>query len=273
MQVPTGRYIDMKSTKRQRNLYEPGIDRASAKPYKLSRSALELFVDCPRCFYIDRRLGVGRPPGFPFNLNSAVDQLLKKEFDLYRIKALPHPLMLENGVEAIPFAHPSLEKWRENFVGIQHLHHPTNLMITGAVDDIWVNSDDELIVVDYKSTAKKEDILELNQAWHGGYKRQMEVYQWLLRQIGFKVSPTAYWVYANGDTAKASFDAKLHFRMTVIAYAGDDSWVEPEILRAKACLDSPELPKASEECGYCNYRQAAMEVEQSVAAKILEKDS
>jgi len=50
--------------------------------FKLSRSKIDLFLQCPRCFYLDRRMGVGRPPGFPFALNSAVDKLLKKEFDI-----------------------------------------------------------------------------------------------------------------------------------------------------------------------------------------------
>ena len=53
---------------------------ASKDPFKLSRSKIDLFFECPKCFYLDRRLGVGRPPGFPFSLNSAVDGLLKKEF-------------------------------------------------------------------------------------------------------------------------------------------------------------------------------------------------
>ena len=48
--------------------------------YKISRSKVEFFLNCKRCFYLDRRLNVKRPPGFPFNLNSAVDNLLKKEF-------------------------------------------------------------------------------------------------------------------------------------------------------------------------------------------------
>ena len=49
--------------------------------YKLSRSKVDFFLNCPRCFYIDRRLGINQPSGFPFNLNSAVDNLLKNEFD------------------------------------------------------------------------------------------------------------------------------------------------------------------------------------------------
>ena len=63
--------------KRTRNLFDP----TSKEPFRLSRSKIDLFISCPRCFYQDRRLGVAQPPGYPFNLNSAVDTLLKKEFD------------------------------------------------------------------------------------------------------------------------------------------------------------------------------------------------
>lgn len=246
----------MKNPKRTRNLYSS----AETKPYKLSRSAIELFVDCPKCFYIDRKLGVGRPPGFPFNINSAVDSLLKKEFDHYRANKEPHPLMVTNGVEAIPFAHPDLDKWRENFVGVQCHHPSTNFIITGAVDDVWVNSAGELIVVDYKATAKNDDITLLDQEWHGGYKRQMEIYQWLLRQVGFAVSNTGYWVYANGDKSRERFDATMHFRMTVIAYEGSDNWVETRIQEIKKCLDGNTIPEANSECAYCAYRAAAKDV-------------
>ncbi|MEE8236065.1 MAG: hypothetical protein V3R53_04660, partial [Gammaproteobacteria bacterium] len=81
---------------RVRNMYQPG----SAQPFKLSRSKIDLFIECPRCFYVDRRLGTGRPPGFPFNLNLAVDRLLKAEFDTHRVAGTAHPLLEQYGVDA-----------------------------------------------------------------------------------------------------------------------------------------------------------------------------
>ncbi|SVE07808.1 uncharacterized protein METZ01_LOCUS460662, partial [marine metagenome] len=206
---------------RSRNLYAPGAE----KPFKLSRSKIDLFVKCPRCFYIDRRLGTGQPPGFPFNLNSAVDTLLKAEFDIHREAGTQHPLLEKYGVDARPVAHDQLDEWRENFKGVQFLHTPTNLIITGAIDDLWQDSEGEYVVVDYKATSKKERITALEQDWHRGYKRQLEVYQWLLRKNGYAVSDTAYWVYCNGQKDRASFAAKLEFDVTLIAYEGDDSWV------------------------------------------------
>ena len=54
--------------KRSRNIYSPNQE----KPFKLSRSKVESFMSCERCFYLDRRLGINQVPGFPFNINLAV---------------------------------------------------------------------------------------------------------------------------------------------------------------------------------------------------------
>lgn len=222
---------------RKSTLYSP----AGTEPFKLSRSKIELFLKCPRTFYLDRRLGV-KTPGMPgFSLNSAVDTLLKKEFDAYRKKQQPHPLMVENHIVAVPFAHPDMDTWRENFKGVQFLHKPTNFLVTGAVDDIWINGKGELHVVDYKSTSTKEAIT-LDDKYKDGYKRQMEVYQWLLRNNGFKVSTIAYFFYVNGLKTPKKFAAKLKFEEQIIPYVGDDSWVEPTLLQIKSCLDSDKLP-------------------------------
>jgi len=112
--------------------------------------------------------------------------------------------------------------------------------------------------VDYKATSKNKEITALDEAWQDGYKRQMEVYQWLLRQNGYKVSDTGYFVYCNGKTDCAAFDAKLEFDVTVIGYEGKDDWVEKTIVAAKECLEG-ELPEAGEECDFCCYVKAVGE--------------
>jgi len=237
------------TAQRVKGLYDP----ASSDPFKLSRSKIDLSLECPRCFYYDRRLGVGRPPGFPFALNSAVDHLLKAEFDIHRANGTKHPLIEKYGVDARPIPHEQLEKWRHNFTGIQHLHSATNFLVFGAIDDLWQTPDGEYIVVDYKATSKAEDITELNKEWQKGYKRQMEVYQWLLRKNGLKVSSTGYFVYCNGKSDRKAFDAKLDFDITLIPYTGDDSWVEQALLDAHKCLNSDLPPASKPECDYCSY--------------------
>ena len=227
----------------------------SDEPFKISRSKIDLFLNCPRCFYLDRRLGVGQPPGYPFNLNTAVDTLLKKEFDLHRADSTAHPLMKAYGIDLVPFQHEMMDEWRENFKGVQFLHKLTNLIITGAVDDLWVDKKGVVSVVDYKSTSKTTEV-NLDAEWQIGYKRQMEVYQWLMRRSGFKVSDTGYFVYCNGITDKEAFDAKLEFNIKIIPYTGNDYWVEDTVINAKKCLMADEIPESGRDCDYCKYIEA-----------------
>ena len=116
-------------------------------------------MKCQLCFYLQYRLGIPPPSCPPFTLNLAVDELLKREFDICREKGEPHPLMEDYGIDAVPWPdlieHPD---WRNNFKGIRHLHASTNLDVFGSVDDIWVNEQGELIVVDYKATSRAGEI-------------------------------------------------------------------------------------------------------------------
>lgn len=223
----------------------------------MSRTRIDRFFECPRCFYLDRRLGVDRPPGFPFTLNAAVDHLLKKEFDAHRVKKTTHPLMRRYGVDAVPFQHPEIDRWRDSLcAGVEYFHPATNFLLTGGVDDVWVNLAGELIVVDYKATSKDGEV-NLNAVWQDGYKRQMEFYQWLLRRNGFKVSSVGYFVYVNGRRDVEAFDGKLEFDVSLLPYSGDDSWVEGVVLAARRCLDSSSLPPAAANCDFCRYRVSA----------------
>lgn len=234
------------------------FDSSSKEPFKISRSKIDLFLECPRCFYLDARLGIKRPSMPPFTLNSAVDHLLKKEFDLHRAEKEAHPLMKKYKINAVPFQHPDLEKWRHNFTGIRFVHQPTNLLVFGAVDDVWIDAQNELNIVDYKATAKDEVVDKLaDTRWHDQYRRQMEVYQWLFRQNGFKVSAIGYFVYVNAYKDRKAFDGKLEFDVRIISYKGDESWVEETLAAAKKCLLSETIPQIGELCEYCPYREAA----------------
>mgnify|MGYP001608748704 CR=1 FL=1 len=248
--------------RRVRNLYDP----KAKTPFRLSRSKIDAFLKCPRCFYLDRRLGVGQPPGFPFNLNSAVDALLKKEFDIHRAGQTQHPLMKAYGISAVPYADDRMDEWRDALRGGVVFHHEkSNFLVTGGVDDIWINDDGELHIVDYKATSKDGEV-SLDAEWQIGYKRQAEVYQWLLRKNGFKVSDIAYFVYCNGKTDRKSFDGKLEFDISVIPYKGDHTWVEGVLCEAKNCLDGDEIPPVGEACEYCAYRKATRDVQQEFEA-------
>jgi len=229
--------------------------------WKLSRSKLDMFLSCPRCFYLDNKLGIKRPDTPPFLINSAVDAQLKREFDFHRANGSKHALQEEYGIDAIPAKHEKIDEWRENFVGVQFVDKKTGMTIAGAIDDLWINSEGEYIVVDYKATAKDKPITELDpeSSFHDSYKKQMEVYQWLLRKNGLKVSNIGYFVYCTGKRDQKSFDGVIEFNIKLIPYKGDDSWVERAITDAHKCLNNDQIPPCTPTCDYCAYTTATNE--------------
>ncbi len=245
--------------KRNRNIFDP----ASKEPYELSRTKLDMFLECPRCFYLDRRLGIDRPAGYPLSLNTAVDALLKREFDIHRRQKSRPPLLKEHGVEAVPFSHEKIEEWRDaRNGGVKYFHPKTNFILKGAIDDLWINPKGELLVVEYKATAKSGPV-SIDEDWQESYKRQIEFYQWLLRKNKFEVSDLGYFVYCNGLTDKELFDKKIEFEVSILPYEGRDDWVEGTLIAAKECLMSDTLPYPDPGCDYCRYRAASRQYELS----------
>ena len=203
----------------------------------------------------------------PFTLNTAVDNLCKNEFDFYREKQEPHPLFIEHNIEAVPFKHENMDKWRNNFQGISYFNEETDVHFYGAVDDVWVKKDGELILSDVKSTSKNN--FDWDETWKKyeypkGYKRQLEMYQWLFRKNGFKVSNTAYLVYYNGLKNEPMFNQTLKFDLHLIRLDCDDSWVAKTITEAKKLLDQDSYPQGSFNCDTCRYLKKRWHVSQNI---------
>jgi len=223
---------------------------------KLSRTKIDLFVACPRCFFLDIKRGIKRPPGFPFSLNNAVDALLKREFDSHRKNGTAHPLQLQFGIDAIPANHPQIDKWRDSLRGGVSFHLPEyDCTLYGGIDDLWIGTDGQYYVVDYKATAKEHAVTAMPD-WANAYKRQVEFYQWLLRKNNLPVSDTAYFVYSTGNTKHHDFNNTLHFETNVIPYQGNAGWVDETITEMFETLQLNEIPTHTENCDYCKYSKA-----------------
>ena len=249
---------------RHRGSFKPGHTEA----YELSRSKVEAFIRCPACFWLDRAKGIKFPSIPGFLLNSNTDKLLKKEFDQYRGKG-PHPIMEANGLGHLtPFDHSDMKLWENalSFGKDDHhfnsLHEETNIRFGGGLDDVWQDTNTGVLhIVDYKSTSNQRVIPEpvtLEGKWKAGYKRQMDMYQWIMRRKGFEVSDIGYFLYVDGlhanyggmidltDTKKAV----MHFSTSILPYAGSDNWVEDALMAIKQLLLSDTTPNHNEECEF-----------------------
>ena len=238
----------------------------SSSVFKLSRTKIELFCKCERCFYFEVRLGFRELQGPSWAINSAVDELLKKEVEQCRKEDKPHGLFRDYNLNIKPFNHPDLKDWQSTRKGIQYLHEKYNILFYGGVDDIMINEKDELVVVDFKATARKNPLNTPKDVFGGGetYRRQLEIYSWLLQKNGFSVSTAGYLMYYNGDASKPSLGETMYFRRTLVEFFLNTDWIDPTIDSMYNCLQDDSVPQLdTDSCEQCLYRETYPELKNS----------
>jgi hypothetical protein len=219
---------------------------------KISRSKVQFFLDCPRCFYLDMVKKIRRPPGYPFSLNNAVDGYLKREFDQYREQGLPHPIQMEQSPGLIPAKNEQLDLWRNSFKGVTYDHEGHDCTYYGGIDDLWVNENGEHVIVDYKATAGPTPIQSL-PVWADGYVRQLSFYAYLLEKNGLMMSKTGILLYATASTVLANYQNRLEFEHHLIQVDLDTSWIEPTLDQLQENLKLKEAPPFQANCAFCNF--------------------
>jgi len=258
----------VKTLKRHRGKFDPD----NPSPYELSRSRIENFIRCPACFYLQQVRGIKYPSIPGFNINEATDILLKRDFDQYRGGEQTHPFLVKRGMShLVPYQHKDFELWTQSLhfgsEGRMHtVHKPSKIKFGGGLDDIWRNTQtDELHIVDYKSTSQKAKgkQITLDDKWKAAYKRQMDMYVWIMRHKGFTVSSTGYFLYCDGDRfSDYEFlridEAVMRFEMSLIPYVVNTDWIEPKLLQIKDCLKSNTMPAHDEDCEHGKFLEAVI---------------
>src|SRR3989344_999197 len=170
---------------------------AIQKPIQLSPSSLNLYLECPLCFWLDKKQGIRRPPPYPYALNSAVDILLKEEFDRYRAKDEPHPLMVAYNIPAKLFPNQTLLKeWRNNFEGIRYYDRAIDATLFGAVDDVLEFRNGALAPLDYKSTGSAAAKI------YDRFQLQLDTYTFLMEKNGYKTKRKGYLAFYIVDKSR-----------------------------------------------------------------------
>ena len=187
---------------------------------QLSPNSLNLFLECQKCFWLDKKWNIKRPPSYPYALNMAVDTLLKQEFDSYRAKGENHPLILEKNIPAHLFPNQQLlNQWRSNFEGIRFYDSKLEATLFGAVDDVlefstkggsaYGGENSILAPLDYKSTGSTVPNV------YDRFQLQMDIYTFLLEKNNFKTNGKGYLAFyvvdkENGFQDRLPFKKELH---------------------------------------------------------------
>lgn len=221
------------------------------KSIQISPNSLNLYLECPHCFWLDKNLGIKRPPPYPYALNSAVDALLKEEFDTYRVKNLPHPLLAENNIKAKLFSNQKLlNQWRNNFAGIRYFDPQSEATLFGAVDDILEFEGGKLAALDYKSTGSAAANI------YDRFQLQLDTYTFLLEKNGYQTPRKGYLAFYIVDKSRGFID-RLPFRKEVMEIETNPSDIYAIFNDAVGILRQNNPPPHSNDCQFQKWLKGA----------------
>src|SRR3989339_769258 len=196
-------------------------------------------------------MGIKRPPPYPYALNSAVDALLKEEFDTYRSKNLPHPMLKENNINARLFNNQKLlNQWRNNFAGIRFFDQDLQATLFGAVDDVLEFEGGKIAPLDYKSTGSTAAKI------YDRFQLQLDTYTFLMEKNGFQTPRKGYLAFYIVDKSRGFID-RLPFRKEIMEIETNPQDVYEIFKDGVACLKSPTPPAHSQDCQFKKFLDGA----------------
>lgn len=210
---------------------------------QLSPSALNIFLECPRCFWFEYRAEVRRPRGLFPSLPGGMDILIKKYFDRYRAVGKIPP-ELEGKVVGGLFADSEvLSKWRSWRSGLSFYDKETNAVLVGALDDCLVH-EGCYIPVDYKTRG-----FDLAEGDEHHYQNQLNCYSFLLTATKLPQPNFAYLLYY--IPKEVSERGQVRFEITVKKVATNPEDALTTFRRAVSAINEPSPPTRNSSCAYC----------------------
>lgn len=213
---------------------------------RLSPSALNLFLECPKCFWLEHSEGIHRPRGIFPSLPSGMDSILKVYFDKYRaIGKLPPEI--EGKVEGVLF--PDMEllnNWRNWRTGLVYEDRDLGAILIGALDDLLINPKTKLYMpFDFKTRGfdLKEDSTHF-------YQNQIDCYALMLEANGLKTAGVGYLAYYIPKEVRK--DGNIYFETTIKKIKTDLGAAKKNFEEAVKLLKGP-MPKSHSACAYCSW--------------------
>jgi len=212
--------------------------------YKLSPTALNLFSDCPRCFWLDKNKRIRRPRGIFPSLPGGMDLVIKTYFDGYRVKN-EMPPEIKGKVTGRLFANKAiLERWRSwRATNLRYEDKSRDALLSGALDDCLVDKGYH-IPLDYKTRGSRL-ISDPRQY----YQTQLDCYCLILESAGYRTNGLSYLLYYWPLEVKENGLVKFHVEPIKI---------ETNLASARKIFENAVdallagIPDASPQCEYCN---------------------
>ncbi len=201
----------------------------------LSPSTLNIFRDCPRCFWLQINEDIKRPRGAFPSIASGLDRVIKEYFDTYREKGDLPPL-LKDKIEGKLI--PQLPK------KLYFNDNSTNASLMGMLDECLILSENRYAPLDYKTRGS------LPTDTHPAYKLQMDMYTLLLEKNDYKTNNLAYLLYFVPRSGKLHEGIPFEVKMIEIKTSPERAL---DFFHEAIDLLKKPIPDSSQNCEYCNW--------------------
>lgn len=204
---------------------------------RLSKSSIDKFRSCPRCFWVEKKHGLKQPDGIRAGVPMGIDRVLKGHYDSNRqAKTIPPELSgkIPGGLypgDRIGMA--DLRNWRHGLTAIVD-----GVELSTAMDDLLFNPATGLYnVFDAKSKARLTDEADTKKY----YEVQGDSYNLALKANGYPTDDWAYFAYYSplrvGSSAPSD-EVDFRWNCQVIRIEASDERIKALVRAAAACLDS-----------------------------------
>jgi len=221
---------------------KPGSANVGEKRVWLSATAIESMNRCPRCFWLEKHMGIRQPEGIVSRLANRFDIVIKKYFDLYRAGGDLPPLI--HGQVEGRLQYPFQEKY---WYRIPDSIGGGKYGFYGKLDECLVRSDGRYTPVDHKTASSDPNTKELIPA----YQFQLNSYAFLLEHNGRPTTGIGHLIYFFPDHGEKLHDG-FPMQITVKTLKTDPSAVMPRLTAAIELLEGP-MPQKNPGCNFCEY--------------------
>jgi len=204
---------------------------------KLSASTLNLFLECPRCFWLKLNRGIQRPEKPVATITTGLDKVIKDYFNRYR-KEDRLPPFLEGKISGKLIS--SLPNW------LEFIDEDQNAKLYGYLDECLIIDNSFYAALDHKTRGA------IPENTHPAYQLQMDVYTFLLEKNNFPTKNSAYLVYyipKKGNLLNDSFQ----FNIYPIELKTDPKRAKDIFYKAISILKENQIPRPNKDCLFCNW--------------------
>lgn len=211
---------------------------------RLSPSALNLFLECPKCFWLEYAKSIHRPRGIFPSLPGGMDLLIKVYFDKYRaLGKLPPELKGKVDVQLFPDAE-LLNRWRNWRTGLVYEDPEIGAMLSGALDDLGVKNS-LYVPLDYKTRG-----FDVKEGGEDFYKNQLNCYTLLLKENNLKPAGHAYLIYYIPKDLKENGMVRFDI---VPKRVDTDPQEALKVFRDAVTILKGPMPESHSVCEYCSW--------------------